>query len=209
MKRPKTSPIEREDTDRDPMPTLRVFQVAKLLKVDSEEILDALSDMGISVTSNLAQLDEAIVVELKELFKPRPQTSVKAAPVEKKPAPATAATTRPTASARAATASPKPEKEKKAPARKKSAKVSEEQPGIPASVPSLPAVHTPAPVPHSPALAAAALAAGGVSPSTVVTVTPTRPAPPPPPERPRDVAHLGIAAVAPPSALPEIGRAHV
>src|SRR5437667_2004425 len=73
------------------MPTLRVFQVAKLLKVDSEEILDALSDMGISVTSNLAPLDEAIVSELKELFKPKPQIAAKAAPAgaaAKTPAPA-------------------------------------------------------------------------------------------------------------------------
>src|SRR5437773_5669679 len=65
------------------MPTLRVFQVAKLLKVEGEEILDALSDMGISVSSNLAPLDEAIVAELKELFKPKPQAAVKAA-AEKK-----------------------------------------------------------------------------------------------------------------------------
>jgi len=74
------------------MPTLRVFQVAKLLKVDSEEIFDALSDMGISVTSNLAPLDEAIVAELKELFKPKPVSAAKTpgvkSPVEKKPVPA-------------------------------------------------------------------------------------------------------------------------
>src|SRR5262245_816211 len=81
------------------MPTLRVFQVAKLLKVDGEEILDALSDMGISVTSNLAPLDEAIVKELKELFKPKPQAAAgpaatpataapvaNSAPAEKQPA---------------------------------------------------------------------------------------------------------------------------
>src|SRR5437773_11974459 len=72
------------------MPTLRVFQVAKLLKVEGEEILDALSDMGISVSSNLAPLDEAIVSELKELFKPKPQTAVKAA-AEKKAAAVTPA----------------------------------------------------------------------------------------------------------------------
>src|SRR5436309_7196347 len=72
------------------MPTLRVFQVAKLLKIDSEEIFDALSDMGISVTSNLAPLDESIVAELKELFKPKPMTAAKPPavkpPAEKKPA---------------------------------------------------------------------------------------------------------------------------
>ena len=70
------------------MPTLRVFQVAKLLKIDSEEVFDALSDMGISVTSNLAPLDEAIVAELKELFKPKPMTAAKP-PAVKPPAVAT------------------------------------------------------------------------------------------------------------------------
>src|SRR5881397_3526010 len=91
------------------MPTLRVFQVAKLLKVESEEILDALSDMGISVTSNLAPLDEAVVSELKELFKPKPQAATKAA-AEKKPAVAVRKTT--TAPSRKASteAAPKPER---------------------------------------------------------------------------------------------------
>src|SRR5262245_13703496 len=95
------------------MPTLRVFQVAKLLKVDSEEIFDALSDMGISVTSNLAPLDEAIVKELKELFKPKPVTA--AAP---KPAPEkkVAAPLRRAASAKAAPEAIKPEKPRKKPA---------------------------------------------------------------------------------------------
>jgi hypothetical protein len=92
------------------MPTLRVFQVAKLLKVESEEIFDALSDMGISVSSNLAPLDEAVVSELKELFKPKPQAVVKvaaekkaAAPpsVKKVPAPRKAARRRPPAGRRA------------------------------------------------------------------------------------------------------------
>src|SRR5205814_3257084 len=91
------------------MPTLRVFQVAKLLKVDSEEIFDALSDMGISVTSNLAPLDEAIVKELKELFKPKPLTAAAPKPALEKPvvAPKRAA------SAKAVPEAVKPEKVRK------------------------------------------------------------------------------------------------
>src|SRR5213593_2176125 len=99
------------------MPTLRVFQVAKLLKVDSEEIFDALSDMGISVTSNLAPLDEAIVAELKELFKPKPLTAVKPPgvkpPAEKKPV---AASVRRTVPSEAARAEKRPAARRKAPA---------------------------------------------------------------------------------------------
>ncbi len=125
------------------MPTLRVFQVAKLLKVDSEEILDALSDMGISVTSNLAQLDEDVVSELKELFKPKPQTAAKpaaapAAPDAAAPAPAQAAGAKAPekkvaaaparkAPAAKAIAEAKAEKEKKVAARKKFAKAPAEE----------------------------------------------------------------------------------
>src|SRR2546425_10157055 len=53
----------------------RVFQVAKLLKIDSGEILDALSDMGRPVSSDLAPLDPETVEELKSLFKPKPKTA--------------------------------------------------------------------------------------------------------------------------------------
>jgi len=53
----------------------RVFQVAKLLKIDSGEILDALSDMGRPVSSDLAPLDPETVEELKSLFKPKPKSA--------------------------------------------------------------------------------------------------------------------------------------
>src|SRR5215510_2993766 len=122
------------------MPTLRVFQVAKLLKVDSEEIFDALSDMGISVTSNLAPLDEAIVKELKELFKPKPVTAVAPKPApEKKPA----AAPRRAASAKAVPEAVKPEKPRKktatgAPAEEAPAAAAPASVLIPAPVPAMP-----------------------------------------------------------------------
>ncbi|RMG49093.1 MAG: hypothetical protein D6718_00380, partial [Acidobacteria bacterium] len=54
---------------------MRIFQLAKELNVDSQEILDALDDMGISVRSNLANVDEKLEAELRELFKPKPTTA--------------------------------------------------------------------------------------------------------------------------------------
>jgi len=57
---------------------VRIFQLAQELNVSSQEILDALDDMGIPVKSNLAALDDAVVAELRELFKPKPKTAVSA-----------------------------------------------------------------------------------------------------------------------------------
>ena len=57
---------------------MRIFQLAQELNVSSQEILDALDDMGIPVKSNLAALDDAVVAELRELFKPKPKTAVSA-----------------------------------------------------------------------------------------------------------------------------------
>src|SRR5262245_7803306 len=65
-----------------PSTTTRVFQIAKLLKVDSAEILDALSDMGRPVSSDLAPLDADTVEELRSLFKPNPKTA-KVKPADK------------------------------------------------------------------------------------------------------------------------------
>src|SRR5262245_44528140 len=171
------------------MPTLRVFQVARLLKVDSEEIFDALSDMGISVTSNLAPLDEAIVKELKELFKPKPVTAAAPKPVpEKKPA----APIKRAASAKAVPEAVKPDK-----ARKKPGEPGEDVPAaappspvIPAPFPTLPGVPAPAPpvaasAPAAPRAASGPRAAG---------------APPAASERPAHLQGLGIAAIAPPPA---------
>ncbi|NJN63492.1 MAG: translation initiation factor IF-2 [Acidobacteria bacterium] len=56
---------------------MRIFQLAKELNVDSQEIIDALEDMDISVKSNLQALDEPVVAELRELFKPRPSAPAK------------------------------------------------------------------------------------------------------------------------------------
>src|SRR5262245_3908950 len=39
-------------------PTLRVFQIAKQLNVSLREVLDALSDIGVSATSNLTPVDQ-------------------------------------------------------------------------------------------------------------------------------------------------------
>jgi translation initiation factor IF-2 len=165
------------------MPTLRVFQVAKLLKVDSEEIFDALSDMGISVTSNLAPLDEAIVKELKELFKPKPATAAAPKPVPEKKV---EAPPKRAASAKAVPQAVKPEKPRK------------KGPGEPdEDVPALPpaALPIPAPVPSMPPASAASLAASGARGA----------APGAPPERPAHLAGLGIAAIAPPPAMPPGG----
>ncbi len=66
---------------------MRVFQVAKLLKVEKSEILDALSDMDLPITSDLASLEDSVVEELKTLFKPKPASAKsKPAPVVAKPA---------------------------------------------------------------------------------------------------------------------------
>ena len=51
---------------------MRIFQLAKELNVDSKEILDALEDMGLEAKSNLSPLDDAVVAELRDLFKPKP-----------------------------------------------------------------------------------------------------------------------------------------
>ena len=56
-------------------PKTRVFQIAKLLRVETTEILDALSDMGLSVTSDLSPLEDQVVEELKSLFKPKPKNA--------------------------------------------------------------------------------------------------------------------------------------
>jgi translation initiation factor IF-2 len=168
------------------MPTLRVFQVAKLLKVDSEEIFDALSDMGISVTSNLAPLDEAIVKELKELFKPKPATA--AAP---KPAPEKklVATPKRAASAKAVPEAVRPEKTRK----KGTGGLEEDAPAASATTP--PSAHIPAPVPAMPGVpahAAAAVAASGARAGAAASATS---------ERPAHLQGLGIAAIAPPPAM--------
>ncbi len=52
---------------------MRIFQLAKELNVDSQEIIDALEDMDVPVKSNLQAIDDALVAEIRELFKPRPK----------------------------------------------------------------------------------------------------------------------------------------
>jgi translation initiation factor IF-2 len=55
---------------------VRIFQLAKELNVESQEIMDALDDMGVEhVRSNLAALDDELVKELRLLFKPKPSTA--------------------------------------------------------------------------------------------------------------------------------------
>jgi hypothetical protein len=53
---------------------VRIFQLAQELNINSQEIIDALDDMGIAVKSNLAVLEDNVVSELKELFKPKPKS---------------------------------------------------------------------------------------------------------------------------------------
>ncbi len=53
---------------------MRIFQLAQELNINSQEIIDALDDMGIAVKSNLAVLEDNVVSELKELFKPKPKS---------------------------------------------------------------------------------------------------------------------------------------
>ncbi len=55
---------------------MRIFQIAQELGVDSKEILDALEDMGLQVKSNLAALEEDVVTELRDLFKPKPKAAI-------------------------------------------------------------------------------------------------------------------------------------
>lgn len=57
---------------------MRIFQLAKELNVESQEIIDALEDMDIAVKSNLQVIDDSVVAELRELFKPRPTAPSKA-----------------------------------------------------------------------------------------------------------------------------------
>lgn len=52
---------------------MRIFQLAQELNVSSQDILDALDDMGMPAKSNLAPLDDTVVAELRELFKPKPK----------------------------------------------------------------------------------------------------------------------------------------
>ncbi|MBP7146176.1 MAG: translation initiation factor IF-2 [Acidobacteria bacterium] len=52
---------------------MRIFQLAQELNVSSQDIMDALDDMGVAVKSNLAALDEPLIAELRELFKPKPK----------------------------------------------------------------------------------------------------------------------------------------
>ena len=142
---------------------IRVFQIAKLLKVDSSEILDALSDMGRDVVSDLAPLDGETIEELRSLFKPKPRTAKakaksdeakkaakpkvakkkKAAAASAPPAPAEAPTPAPGPALVPAAAPPS------APAAA----------GIPAAAPQAPRVVPPPPppgtAPHAPAVAAA------------------------------------------------------
>ena len=57
---------------------MRIFQLAKEFKVESQEILDALDDMGVVVKSNLASVEDSLVAELRELFRPKPKSAVDA-----------------------------------------------------------------------------------------------------------------------------------
>ncbi len=55
---------------------MRIFQLAQELNIDSTELMDALADMGIQAKSNLAALEESVVADLRELFKPKPKVKV-------------------------------------------------------------------------------------------------------------------------------------
>jgi translation initiation factor IF-2 len=173
------------------MPTLRVFQVAKLLKVESEEILDALSDMGISVASNLAALDEDIVAELKELYKPKPAAK---APVDGKAAPEK----KPGAVAKKAAPARKPLEE----STPQGVPVADRRPTARRPIAATAAEPKPAlaaapPPAGSPVTPAAAAPPAGQHPAAARPRT-GRPAPTQ--DRPAQLAGLGIAAVAPPPA---------
>jgi translation initiation factor IF-2 len=56
--------------------TVRIFQLAQELNIDSAELMDALDDMGIQAKSNLAALEDGVVSDLRELFKPKPKAKV-------------------------------------------------------------------------------------------------------------------------------------
>ena len=56
---------------------MRIFQLAKELNVESHEIIDALEDMNIQVKSNLSSVNDDVVAELRELFKPKPKSAVR------------------------------------------------------------------------------------------------------------------------------------
>ena len=58
---------------------MRIFQLAQELNIDSQEILDALDDMGAPAKSNLAQLEDPLVAELRDLFRPKPKPAARSA----------------------------------------------------------------------------------------------------------------------------------
>ncbi|MCU0230720.1 MAG: translation initiation factor IF-2 [Acidobacteria bacterium] len=211
------------------MSTVRIFQLAQELNIDSAELMDALDDMGVPAKSNLASLEESVVADLRELFKPKPKPKAPAASSAKEEAVRRAIAER-EARERAAEDAARREEERKAEARRqaleRAARRRQTAPkgaaGAPAEdaarlgpeIPSGPPVSTAA----EPAAAAlpgldavakaqpAPIAPAGAAPPAAewpAPAPPVAPAPPPPPARhapPAPTSRLGRAVIAPPPA---------
>ena len=206
---------------------MRIFQLAQELNIDSAELMDALDDMGIPAKSNLAALEDSVVADLRELFKPKPKA--KTAPSAKEEAVRRAMAER-EARERAAEDAARREEERKAEARRQALEraarrrqAAQKGPGAPAEepvrvvpeIPPAPPIAPAAPVeeaaPVEPGLEATATARPataappeGTPPAPEVALpTPTPPPPPPAPSRhapPAPASRLGRAVIAPPPA---------
>ena len=203
---------------------MRIFQLAQELNIDSAELMDALDDMGIQAKSNLAALDDNVVADLRELFKPKPKA--KTAPSAKEEAVRRAIAER-EARERAAEDAARREEERKAEARRQALEraarrrqVAQKGPGAPAEeavrvAPETPPVTPLVPAPPFEEAAAAppgldAVATARPAPAVPAEGAPAAPeaAPPPSPAPPAPVRHappapasrLGRAVIAPPPA---------
>jgi translation initiation factor IF-2 len=193
---------------------VRIFQLAQELGITSEEVMDALDDMGVKVKSNLATLEDKVVAELRGLFKPKPSAArpAKSEAVRK-------ALAEHEARERAATDAAKREEERKVAARKAAlerAAARRPQPATPDRAPE-PASAGPAHAADSSTAEQARPATAAVAPlaeAAAAAVEPAAPSvsapagPPSPTRRPSEevlaatrvgsASRLGKAVIAPP-----------
>ncbi len=199
---------------------MRIFQLAQELNVDSTELMDALADMGIQAKSNLAALEDGVVSDLRELFKPKPKA--KATPSAKDEAVRRAIAER-EARERAAEDAARREEERKAEARRqaleRAARRRQTTSKAPSAGPEEPTRVAPEAPPVAPGAAGAPSGEAATAPGGLEAVASTRPAPTPSaegapaaseplPPAPTPIRHapsgpasrLGRAVIAPPPA---------
>ena len=185
---------------------MRIFQLAKELNVDSKEILDALEDMGLEAKSNLSPLDDAVVAELRDLFKPKPvrpskEEALKRAATEREEKERAAREERQREEERRAAAKKAALERAAAHRRPEGAAPAAAVPAepAPAEAPAAPApvVPTPAPIAATPAAAPAPVEAPAVVPTPA---TPAAPAEKPAPKPAEKAAEAVVATPAAPQA---------